>query len=113
MTTIHTTTTIHTANQQQLHTRKLKLATICKRQIRIQHVQKEYNIHIVGGVEHNGERSIRTSMFPFYFVVFINNATDCDIIHRRMGGGGFINCELRGKGGKKGWRWELRQGKFR
>ena len=35
-----TTTTIHTANQQQLHTGQLKLATIHARQIRIQHVQK-------------------------------------------------------------------------
>ena len=35
-----TTTTIHTANQQQLHKDNLKLATIHARQITIQHVQK-------------------------------------------------------------------------
>jgi len=35
-----TTTTIHTANQQQLHQDNLKLATIHTRQIRIQCVQK-------------------------------------------------------------------------
>ena len=34
------TTTIHTTNQQQLHTRQLKTNKIHTRQIRIQHVQK-------------------------------------------------------------------------
>ena len=35
-----TTATIHTVNQQQLHTRQLKIATKHTRQIKIQHVQK-------------------------------------------------------------------------
>ena len=55
--------------------------------------KKEYNTCIIGGGKYNGQRSIRTSMFQFYFLVFINIATDWGIIHRLMGGGA-INCEL-------------------
>jgi hypothetical protein len=56
---------------------------------------------IIRGHKYNGERSIKTSMLPFYFVVaYFDNATDC-VHYSSSNWGGGLYCELRMKCSKK------------